>query len=139
MLSVLISTQISLSVYSIRRYLRRAKVVQCKTQINRMQLIVVTCTCHPLLVCTKPVDSVEGTLWFASQTLSILCYLPPSNSAKMASQSTSMPSEEIIRIYFLWHTCILSHYFIFTCTLPLCTSVKYSSLATSTSVNSCQL
>ena len=38
-----------------------------------------------LLVYTKTVDSVKGALWLASRTPNILCYLPLSNSGKMAS------------------------------------------------------
>ena len=52
-------------------------------------------------------DSVEGAIGLASQTSNILCYLPPSNLGKNASQFASVTSEEIIQINFLW--CILSH------------------------------
>ena len=34
------------------------------------------------LVYTVRVDSIEGTLWLASQIPNILCYLPPSYSGK---------------------------------------------------------
>ena len=61
------------------------------------------------LAYTKTVDSVEGALWLAGQTPNILCYLPPSNSGKMAARFASVTSEEIIQIKFLW--CILSHCF----------------------------
>ena len=37
---------------------------------------------YVLLVYTETVDSLEGSLWLASQTPNILCYLPPSNLAK---------------------------------------------------------
>ena len=36
----------------------------------------------------------------ARQTPNILCYLPPSNSGKMASRFASVTSEEIIEIIF---------------------------------------
>ena len=64
---------------------------------------------YPLLVYTKTVDGVERVRWLVRQTPNILCYLPPSNSGKMASRFASVTSEEIIQINFLW--CILSHCF----------------------------
>ena len=45
-------------------------------------------------------DSIEGALWLAIQTPNILCYLPPSNSGKMAYRFASVTSEEIIQIKF---------------------------------------
>ena len=51
-----------------------------------------------LLVYTKTVDSVKRGRWLARQTPNILCYLPPSNSGKMASRFASVKSEEIIQI-----------------------------------------
>ena len=64
---------------------------------------------YPPLVYTKTVDSVKRARWLARQTPNILCYLPPSNSGKMAARFASVTSEEIIHINFLW--CILSHCF----------------------------
>ena len=74
-------------------------------------------------------DSVEGAIGLASQTSNILCYLPPSNLGKNASQFASVTSEEIIQINFLW--CILSHCF------SISRRGKYPPLATETEVNSC--
>ena len=51
------------------------------------------------LVYTKTVDSVEDALWLARQTTGILCYLPPSNSAKNGVPVfASVTSEEITQI-----------------------------------------
>ena len=102
-----------------------------------------------VLVYTKTVDSVKRARWLAPQTPNILCYLPPSNSAKMVSRFASVTSEEIIQINFLW--CILSHCFsiYYNNYSPQCWWLaldiylgasrlgKYPSLATSTSVNNC--
>ena len=52
------------------------------------------------LVYTKTVDSVKRARWLTRQTPNILCYLPPSNSGKMASRFASVTSEEIIQINF---------------------------------------
>ena len=55
---------------------------------------------YSVLVYTKTVNSVEGALWLASQTPSIRCCLPPSNSEKMASRFAPVTSDEIIQINF---------------------------------------
>ena len=51
-----------------------------------------------ILVYTNTVDSVKRVLWLARQTPNILCYLPQSNSGKMAARFASVTSEEIIQI-----------------------------------------
>ena len=53
---------------------------------------------YPPLVYTKTVDSVKRALWLGRQTPNILCYLPPSNSGKLASRFASVTSEEMIQI-----------------------------------------
>ena len=45
-------------------------------------------------------DSIKRARWLARQTPNILCFLPPSNSGKMASRFASVTSEEIIQIIF---------------------------------------
>ena len=46
-------------------------------------------------------DSVEGSLWLASQTPNILCYFTPEQlEEEMASRFASVTSEEIIQLFF---------------------------------------
>ena len=49
---------------------------------------------YPLLVYTKTADSVKRARCLARQTPIILCYLPPSNSGKMASRFASLTREK---------------------------------------------
>ena len=67
------------------------------------------CIVYYILVYTKTVDSVKRARWLARQTPNMLCYLPPSNSGKMASRIAPVTSEEINQINFL--CCILCHCF----------------------------
>ena len=64
---------------------------------------------YQLLVYTKTVDSVERARWLASQTLNILCYLPPRNSGKNGVPVCIRDKWRNHPNYFLW--CILSHCF----------------------------
>ena len=82
-----------------------------------------------VLVYTKTVDSIGGAFWLATQTLNILCYLPPSKVEKKWHPGLHP-----------WQVRKSSKLIISRCILSRCFSLyhkyKYSSLATSTSVNS---
>ena len=94
---------------------------------------------------TKTVGRVEGALWLSSQTLNILCYLPPSSLGK-----TSVPvcirdiSKEIIQINFfgVYFSTYQNNYssqcrrLAVDIYLTASRLSKYPPLATSTSVNS---
>ena len=95
------------------RYLTRLRPSFARYRVERSKIKFISTdarTCNILyLVYAKIVDSVKRARWLACHTPNILCYLPPSNSGKMASRFASVTSEQIIQIIFFFF--FLSHCF----------------------------